>query len=473
MPTRAFATRPGHVAPFARRRPVPTARRASENDVENLPLPEGSLGLPLVGETLSLVANPDDFGVSRYMKFGNVWKTNILGSNTVMVYGEKNVLSVLRREDVLVESKWPDVTKTLVGPKSLNLLKGQEHDRIKDLMASAFTKDAMRGYIPTMERIFDSFLTEWVETLEKPFSSVEWGTYMASALFGSCLLGLEGDLATARRVQAMFDALAKGFQVVPVDLPFTAYGKAVEARKSLLKEVEASVRKIKSGESCGSGLEFMMDARDGNGKGLTTDELEDAVLAMVYGNASMGPTCAKILQYVGNPKVLDKLRQEQIEVVASKGSALCLEALDSMKYCTAVVQEILRITPIVPVAVKQAKITFELEGFKVPAGWQVFCHVGDSATKYNADEFLPERWLPEKGASACPFQNSGGYSLPFVVGPRACLGQPFVMTALQIFLAVLVRGYDWRMMNPDEEWGIFPVPRPKEGLLVSSFEKRR
>lgn len=87
---------------------------AQKDDVEALPLPEGSLGLPVLGETLSLFSNPDDFGLSRYQKFGNVWKTSILGVPTVMVYGEENVSAVLKEEGRLVSASWPDATKILV-----------------------------------------------------------------------------------------------------------------------------------------------------------------------------------------------------------------------------------------------------------------------------------------------------------------------------------------------------------------------
>lgn len=82
---------------------------------ESLPLPEGSLGLPLVGETLSLLSNPDRFGVDRRNRYGDIWKTNILGQQVVMVYGETNVLEIIKQEGRKVESAWPTATKILVG----------------------------------------------------------------------------------------------------------------------------------------------------------------------------------------------------------------------------------------------------------------------------------------------------------------------------------------------------------------------
>lgn len=95
--------------------------------------------------------------------------------------------------------------------------------------------------------------------------------------------------------------------------------------------------------------------------------------------------------------VLHALLKEQDTVIDSFGESISAEALRAMPYCQAVTKEILRISPVVPVTMKSALETFELDGFRIPKGWQVFCHLGDSVTKYNNDSFKPERWMSEPG----------------------------------------------------------------------------
>ena len=63
------------------------------------PLPPGSNGLPLVGETLAFVSNPFAFVSQRRARFGDVFRTSILGKPTVFLAGPK-------RTDV-----WLDETK--------------------------------------------------------------------------------------------------------------------------------------------------------------------------------------------------------------------------------------------------------------------------------------------------------------------------------------------------------------------------
>jgi hypothetical protein len=52
----------------------------------------------------------------RSAKYGKLWKTNILGRPTVMVFEEGDCRRLLKEEGNLVEVIWPDVTSELVRP---------------------------------------------------------------------------------------------------------------------------------------------------------------------------------------------------------------------------------------------------------------------------------------------------------------------------------------------------------------------
>ena len=70
----------------------------------SLPLPPGSFGLPVVGETIAFLTD-GKFAEKREKKYGPVFKTNIFGSPTVVMTGpeanqflfanEKNILPPL------------------------------------------------------------------------------------------------------------------------------------------------------------------------------------------------------------------------------------------------------------------------------------------------------------------------------------------------------------------------------------------
>ena len=50
--------------------------------------PKGSLGLPLLGETLQFVVNPKAFVEKRKAKYGSIFKTHVLFSPAVYLDGE-------------------------------------------------------------------------------------------------------------------------------------------------------------------------------------------------------------------------------------------------------------------------------------------------------------------------------------------------------------------------------------------------
>ena len=62
------------------------------------PLPPGSNGLPLLGETLAFANNPFAFIHQRRARFGDVFRTSILGSPTVFFVGPKLARDLPRPE---------------------------------------------------------------------------------------------------------------------------------------------------------------------------------------------------------------------------------------------------------------------------------------------------------------------------------------------------------------------------------------
>ncbi|XP_059891869.1 LOW QUALITY PROTEIN: cytochrome P450 26B1-like [Gadus macrocephalus] len=84
-----------------------------------LPMPKGSMGFPVIGETCHWLFQGSGFHASRRQKYGNVFKTHLLGRPLIRVTGAENVRKVLMGEHTLVTVDWPQSTATLLGPNSL------------------------------------------------------------------------------------------------------------------------------------------------------------------------------------------------------------------------------------------------------------------------------------------------------------------------------------------------------------------
>lgn len=53
---------------------------------KSLPLPPGSFGLPVIGETISFLRDRD-FADKRHKRYGSIFKTHLFGRPTVMMLG--------------------------------------------------------------------------------------------------------------------------------------------------------------------------------------------------------------------------------------------------------------------------------------------------------------------------------------------------------------------------------------------------
>lgn len=136
------------------------------------------------------------------------------------------------------------------------------------------------------------------------------------------------------------------------------------------------------------------------------------------------------------PEILARLRQE---VDALDDEIPSLEELKNMKYLRAVLNESLRLYPIVPQNNRQALAdTFlPVGGGKdgaspvfVPKGqivvWSLYAmHRRKDLYGEDAELFRPQRWLDQKDSKGL---RVGWEFLPFNGGPRICIGRTFSLS---------------------------------------------
>lgn len=120
--------------------------------------------------------------------------------------------------------------------------------------------------------------------------------------------------------------------------------------------------------------------------------------------------------------------------------------LNRLSFTTAVIKEILRLFPPafrIRIGIPETVLTTE-SGRRYPTDkcsvWIVHTALHrDPSLWPQPDDFIPQRWLVEKGDPLYPLV---GAWRPFEIGPRACLGQTLAMTELKVILAISVRDFD-------------------------------
>ena len=140
-------------------------------------LPPGSLGLPVIGETLSfyraLRSNRlfEDFFGKRVQKHGKVFKSGLMGSPTVVFTGAVGNRFLMANEFKLVVSSWPKSTIDLMGSGSIMEKQGSEHRCLRGVVMACFRGALSETFVgkmsSVMERHFASHWKGWLMQLQR------------------------------------------------------------------------------------------------------------------------------------------------------------------------------------------------------------------------------------------------------------------------------------------------------------------
>jgi cytochrome P450 len=429
----------------------------------SLPLPPGKFGLPIIGETIGFLRDAD-FIEKRVKKYGSLFKTSIFGRPTIVLVGAEANRFILTNDKYFAIA-WPQSTKILLGPLSLSVQEGSQHQSRRKLLSYAFQPKALAGYLPSMERITLEYLQKW-EKLGK----LTWYPQLRDYTFDVASSLLVGeDSSSETNISQLFKDWCDGLFTIPIPLPWTKFGRALYCRKEILDHIEKIVLRRQAEQNPGQdALGLLLQAGDDEGNGLSLAELKDQVLLLLFAGhetvtSALGTLCLSLAQH---PEVLVKARTEVLQVAPD--GCLTPENLRQMNYLEMVLKEVLRLVPPVGGGFRKVVKTCEFNGYSIPEGWAALYQIAhtheDSSIYTNPEQFDPERFSPERAEDK---QKPFGY-LPFGGGMRECLGKAFAQLVMKVFAAHLVRDYTWELLpNQSLELIRVPTPHPKDGLQVN------
>jgi len=271
----------------------------------------------------------------------------------------------------------------------------------------------------------------------------------------------------------LFETWSNGLFSLSIPLPWTKFGRALESRNKLLKQLEQIIRDRQNSNDPGNdALGILIQAEDEDGNQLSIEELQDQILLLLFaGHETLTSGLTSFcLQMAKHPEILQNLREEQQQLSASE--PITLETLQKMTYLEQVLQEVLRLIPPVGGVFRKVVKDCQFNGYLIPKGWNVLDQINQThqqETVYPQPQtYDPERFNPEQANNPSKTYNY----IPFGGGMRECLGKEFARLEMKLFATHLVRHYQWELVpNQDLELTTVPVTRPRDGLKVK-FEKR-
>ena len=339
----------------------------------------------------------------------------------------------------------------ITGYKSILTGNGQSWAVKRKVVSGFFAKQNMSSLFPHMAPLMDRLLETKIKprvNTGAPIDIHELMTIIFSALPGvlgiSCPMGVDEPEEIGKRVNVILDVIPVQFKNI-----FKMYGERAMNKEMtdslemifnmrlMCREMVEEKRKEMSGWDGNPDddmLAWLITANDA--AGLTDEEVIDDIMTVYMVSDNMSKQLSGLYTYmVNNQEIFEKMISELRENPITD-----LKSLDNLKYTEMVILESLRLTPTLLKGTRWVLQDTKLGGYHVPKEcqlqWSQYCLHRNEKYWPNARKFDPERFR-----NGIPNVDTLTY-IPFLAGPRACLGKHIAMISMKLTLSLLARNFD-------------------------------
>ena len=423
----------------------------------------GNYGLPFVGNTFKLLADPIAFSENMAARYGSVYRNRALGGTGVNLLGpDANELVLFDRVKIFSsEQGWGPVLNLLF-PRGLMLMDFDKHRADRKTLSVAFKPEPMRHYATELDTGIAAAIGGWAGQTLRFYDVVKKLTLdLAATSFLGVPLGAEADKIN----QAFVDEVQASVSPIRKPWPGTQMRKGVRARAYLVDFFEREIPARRTGDGQDFFSQFCR-ATDDDGAPLTALAIADHMnfLMMAAHDTITSSATSLVMLLARNPEWQERLREE---VAALDPAVPLTEQLDRLILTEYAFKESLRMMPPVPSIPRRALKDFSFGGYDIPAGTSVGTAITYThrMAEYWPDpkRFDPLRFTPEASKGRPRFA-----WVPFGGGAHMCIGLHFATRQMRLLIAHLLTRYRIEAAaGSGDAWQVFPIPRPKDGLPVT------
>jgi cytochrome P450 len=407
-----------------------------------MPLPPGPRA-PSPVQTAQLLARPVQYMEAGRRRFGGTFTGRVARLGRLVFISDPSSIKALFSADRhnIVAPGRNAILEPLLGQHSLLLINDSQHLSRRKLMLPPFHGERMRAYERVMEEAAAREVSSWPVgeqlRLHPSMQSITLEVIMR-AVFG----------VTEERRDDLRERLLLilGATRSPLALALTAdwterlgvfrkVRRAIAESNRIVAEEIAERRADPDLESREDILSALVAARDEDGRGMSDAELRDQLITLLmagHETTATGLAWAFDLLF-RNPGPMERLLAEIED--------------DDHTYTDALVEEVLRLRPVVLFVGRQLRRPMELGGYELPVGTVVGPSIYLAHTREDVHPepyaFRPERFL-DGGADTYSW-------IPFGGGTRRCIGAAFAQFEMRVVLRTILRAVELRPATEEPE----------------------
>jgi cytochrome P450 family 135 len=395
-------------------------------------LPRGPRAHPFV-QTLAWAIAPT-WVMDRYArKIGESFTLTFWpsGMTLVVVSGPEAIKDVFTAPaGVAPSAAGNSPVRPVMGPSSVIVLTGPEHMRQRKLLLPPFHGERMREYERTIVDATRADMTRWPRG--RPMRVQERTRAITLEVILRAVFGVEAErMDTMRAAIAGLLAPVNPLRLLAIALrqpsmerPTGAFGEALDRLDAAIADELTRRRAQADLASRTDILSLLMQARDEQGEAMSDDELRDELVTLLLAGHETTATSVAwaIERLVRHPTQLERL---VAEIDAEPGGG---------EYMTAVVNETLRVRPVVPIVARTLMSELDVDGRTLPPGTRVTpsIYLTNRSPRVYDD---PARFMPERFLDGAPDTFSW---IPFGGGIRRCIGASFAQLEMRLMLATIL-----------------------------------
>lgn len=397
--------------------------------------------------TWKIVRNPREALEGWVRSYGDPFLVPTLNGPVVITGRSELIREIFGRDPSLYDPFATPALSPILGQGSMLVMGGDTHRRERKLVMPMFHGDRMRAYGQAMQQIA---MTKLDDCLARGpvISTLDLMTSISLEVIVRTVFGV----SHRQMSESIMDAIRKVVRKTNPILFFSTkthfsflglspWDRFQAARLQLRKLFNELYEQRQQNPTDGEDIFSMMTAaRYEDGESITRDHLREELMTFLlagHETSAIAMTWA-IYHLHTNPAVLETLREE-LRTLPDRSFA----SLAAAPYLKAVVQETLRIHPIVTEVLRKLRTPMSLGEWMIPAGFAVapatvLAHY-NSAAYPDPDTFQPERFLER---SYSPFEY-----FPFGGGHRRCIGAAFASYEMAIVLGTILGEHAWELVD--------------------------